>query len=151
MTFNIVQNSSPSNPQAARLTLSPSAFSIDNSGSKEVVATATAIDSNQNALVWYSDSASVTDGPPSATRAPSSFVIASANQTGTNGQVTGTVNIGADHSNRTVTVTATSGALTSTAAFQVTGSQFTQASPVPRGDCWDDGQQGAVRLVGCER
>lgn len=131
VTFNIVQNSSPSNPQAARLTLSLSAFSIDNSGSKEVVATATAIDSNQNALSGIPVQLSVTDGPPLASASPSSFVIASSNQTGSNGQVTGTVNIGADHSNRTVTVTATSGALTSTAAFQVTGSQFTQASPVP--------------------
>lgn len=131
VTFNIVQNSSPSNPQAARLTLSLSAFSIDNSGSKEVVATATAIDGNQNALSGIPVQLSVADGPPLLTTAPSSFVIASANQTGSNGQVTGTVNIGADHSNRTVTVTATSGALTSTAAFQVTGSQFTQASPVP--------------------
>ncbi|NCT83725.1 MAG: hypothetical protein GXC94_11300 [Comamonadaceae bacterium] len=131
VTFNIVQNSSPGNPQAARLTLSLSAFSVDNSGSKEVVATATAIDANQNALSGIPVQLSVTDGPPLAAAAPSSFVIASSNLTGANGQVSGTVNIGSDHSNRTVTVTATSGALTSTAAFQVTGSQFTQASPVP--------------------
>lgn len=131
VTFNIVQNSSPSNPQAARLTLSLSAFSIDNSGSKEVVAAVTAIDGNQNALSGIPIQLSVTDGPPLAAATPSSFVIASSNQTGANGQVTGTVNIGAEHSNRTVTVTATSGALTSTAAFQVTGSQFTQASPLP--------------------
>lgn len=131
VTFNIVQNSSPSNPQAARLTLSLSTFSIDNSGSKEVVATATAIDGNQNALSGIPIQLSVSDGPPLAAGSPSSFVIATSNQTGANGQVSGTVNIGGDHSNRTVTVIATSGALTSTAAFEVTGSQFIQASPVP--------------------
>lgn len=131
VTFNVVQSSSPTNPQAARLTLSLSAFSVSNSGSTEVTATAAAIDANQNALSGIPIQLSVTDGPPLAANNPSSFVIASSTQTGTNGQVTGTVNIGSDHSNRTVTVTATSGALTATAAFQVTGTQFTQASPVP--------------------
>lgn len=131
VTFNVVQNSSPTNPQAARLTLTLNAFSVDNSGSREVVATASAIDANQNALSGIPIQLSVTDGPPLSSTTPSSFVIASSTQTGTNGQVTGTINIGADHSNRTVTVTATSGSLTSTAAFQVTGTQFTQASPVP--------------------
>lgn len=131
VTFNVVQNSSPTNPQAARLTLNLSAFSVSNSGSTEVTATAAAIDANQNALSGIPIQLSVADGPPLAANTPSSFVIASSTQTGANGQVSGTVNIGSDHSNRTVTVTATSGALTATAAFQVTGTQFTQASPVP--------------------
>ncbi|MBV8037338.1 Ig-like domain-containing protein [Roseateles sp.] len=131
VTFNIVQNSTPGNPQAARLTLSLSAFSIDNSGSKVVVATATAIDSNQNALSGIPVQLSVTDGPPLAAATPSSFVIAGSSQTNASGQVSGTINIGSDHSNRQVMVTATSGALTSTAGFQVTGSQFTQATASP--------------------
>jgi len=131
VTFNVVQNSSPTNPQAARLTLSLNAFSVPNSGSTQVLATAAAIDANQNALSGIPIQLSVTDGQPLAANAPSSFVIANSSQTGANGQVTGTINIGSDHSNRTVTVTATSGALTATAAFQVTGTQFTQASPVP--------------------
>jgi hypothetical protein len=131
VTFNVVQNSSPTNPQAARLTLSLNAFSVPNSGSTEVVATAAAIDANQNALSGIPIQLSVADGPPLVANTPSSYVIAGSAQTGANGQVTGTVNIGADHSNRTVTVTATSGALTATAAFQVTGTQFTQATPVP--------------------
>ncbi len=131
VTFNVVQNSSPTNPQAARLTLNLNAFSVTNSGSAEVTATAAAIDANQNALSGIPIQLSVADGLPLATNAPSSFVIANATQTGANGQVSGTINIGSDHSNRTVTVTATSGALTATAAFQVTGTQFTQASPVP--------------------
>ena len=52
-------------------------------------------------------------------------------QTNATGQVTGTVSIGQDRSNRTVTVTATSGTLVRTAAFLVTGARFSQASPVP--------------------
>jgi len=131
VSFNVVQNPAPTTPQAARLTLTLNAFSVPNSGSTEVVATAAAIGSNQNALAGIPIQLSVTDGDPIAANSPSSFVIAGSTQTGSNGQVTGTVNIGADHSNRTVTVTATSGALTATAAFQVTGAQFTQASPVP--------------------
>ncbi len=131
VTFDIVQNSAPTTPQAARLTLSLSAFSVTNSGSTEVTATAAAIDSNQNAVAGVPIQLSVADGAPLVANAPSSFLIANATQTGANGQVSGTVNIGSNHSNRTVTVTAQSGGLTATAAFQVTGTQFTQASPVP--------------------
>lgn len=131
VTFNVVQVSTPSNPQAARLTLALSAFSVDNAGGKEVIATATAIDANQNALPGIPVQLSVTDGLPLTAATASSFVKAAGTQTNTNGQVTGTVNIGKDLSNRTVTVTATSGSLVATAAFQVNGTQFNQSSPIP--------------------
>lgn len=131
VSFDVVQNSSPADPKAARLTLSLNSFSIDNSGSRTVIATATAIDGNQNALKGIPVQLSVTDGPPLAAGSPSSFVIASSTQTNDSGQVVGTVNIGKDHSNRAVTVTATSGALSNTAVFQVTGTKFAQASPLP--------------------
>lgn len=123
VTFNVVQTSSPTNPQASDLTLTLSAFSIDNSGSKTVTATATAVDSNRNALQGIPVQLSVND--------PSAFIVTSATQTSASGQVSGTVGIGQDRSNRTVSVVATSGSLVRTVAFQVTGARFSQASPVP--------------------
>jgi hypothetical protein len=123
VTFNVVQNSSPTNPQASDLTLSLSASSLDNSGSKTVIATATAVDANRVALSGIPVQLSVSDA--------SAFLIAPSNQTSSSGQVTGTVGIGSDHSNRTITVTATSGTLVRTAAFQVYGATFSQAAAVP--------------------
>ena len=123
VTFNVVQNPSTSNPQASDLTLTLSTTNIDDSGSRTVTATATAVDQNRNALAGIPVQLSVTDA--------SAFVVASSGQTNTGGQVTGTVSIGQDRSNRTVTVTATSGTLVRTAAFLVTGANFSQASAVP--------------------
>ncbi|MFG6432352.1 hypothetical protein [Roseateles sp. LYH14W] len=123
VTFNVVQNSSPTNPQASDLTLTLSATNIDNSGSRTVVATATAVDVNRNALPGIPVQLTVSD--------TSAFIVAPSNQTNSNGQVTGTVSVGENRSNRTVTVIATSGTLSRTAAFQITGARFTQASPVP--------------------
>jgi hypothetical protein len=124
VTFSIVLSSSTPNPQASDLTLILSASNIDNSGSKTVVATATAVDQNRNALQGIPVQLSVLDASAFFAPAPSS-------QTNANGQVVGTVNIGADRSNRPVTVTATSGTLTRTVAFQVTGARISQASPLP--------------------
>lgn len=123
VTFNVVQNSSPTNPQANDLTLTLSAISIDNSGSRTVTATAAAVDANRNALQGIPVQLSVSD--------TSAFIVVGSNQTNANGEVTGTVNMGQDRSNRQVTVTASSGILTRTAAFQITGAHFTQSSAVP--------------------
>ncbi|WP_457389097.1 beta strand repeat-containing protein [Roseateles sp. P5_E1] len=123
VTFNVVQQSSTNNPQANDLTLTLSASNINNSGSATITATATAVDGNRNALLGIPVQLSVTD--------PSAFLIAPSSTTNASGQVTGTVNIGQDRSNRTITVVATSGNLTRTAAFQVIGANFSQASPVP--------------------
>lgn len=123
ITFNIVQNSTPSDPQADDLTLTLSATNIDNSGSRTVTATATAVDKNRNALSGIPVQLSVSDS--------SAFISGAGTQTNANGQVSGTVGIGQDRSNRTVTVVATSGTLSRTAAFQITGARFSQASPVP--------------------
>ena len=123
VSFNIVQNSSPTNPQANDLTLTLSSSNIDNSGSRTITATATAVDNNRNALAGIPVQLSVSDS--------SAYIVTSSTQTNSSGQVTGTVNIGQDRSNRTVTVVATSGTLTRTSAFQITGARFSQASPVP--------------------
>ncbi|MDR7269025.1 hypothetical protein J2X20_001654 [Pelomonas saccharophila] len=123
VTFNIVQNSSPNNPQANDLSLTLSASNINNGGSATITATATAVDGNRNALQGIPVQLSVTDA--------SAYMIAPSSTTNSSGQVTGTVSIGQDRSNRTITVVATSGTLTRTAAFQVIGASFSQASPVP--------------------
>ncbi|MFT7723125.1 MAG: hypothetical protein QM788_09880 [Roseateles sp.] len=124
VTFTVVQASTTTNPQANDLTLTLSASSIDNSGSKTVTATATAVDAYRNALAGIPVQLSVTDG--SAFIAPSG-----GNQTNASGQVSGVVSIGQDRLDRTVTVVATSGTLTRTAAFQITGTKFATANPVP--------------------
>jgi len=122
VTLNVVQDSAPANPQANDLSLTLSTINIDNSGSKTVTATVTAVDVNRNAL----------QGIPVQLSVDASAVIAvTGTQTNAAGQVQGTVGIGSDKSNRTITVTATSGTLVRTAAFEVTGTKFTQASPVP--------------------
>lgn len=123
VTFNVVQQPSSNNPQANDLTLTLSGSSVTNSGSSTITATATAVDANRNALQGIPVQLSVTDA--------SAFIISPSSTTNASGQVTGTVNIGQDRSNRTITVVATSGTLTRTAAFQVIGANFSQASPVP--------------------
>ncbi|RTL19827.1 MAG: hypothetical protein EKK52_11710 [Burkholderiales bacterium] len=123
VSFNILQNSSPTNPVANDLTLELSSLSIDNSGSKTVVAKATAVDANRVSLPGITVQLAVSDTTGS--------IAVPSNQTDANGQVKGTISIGQDRTNRTVTVTATSGTLVRTAAFQVTGAKFTQATPLP--------------------
>lgn len=115
--------SSGASAVASDLTLTLSAPSIDNSGSKTVTATVTAVDANRNVLSGIPVQLSVSD--------TTAFVATSATQTNASGQVTGTVSIGQDRTNRTVTVKATSGVLEKTAAFEITGTKFTQASAVP--------------------
>lgn len=123
VTFNIVKDATPTERVATDLTLTLSTNSINNSGTPTVTARATAVGPDRNALEGIPVQLSVTD--------PSAFVIAPTSQTNANGQVTGTIDIGRDRSNRTITVTATSGTLTRTAAFEVTGTQFAQATAVP--------------------
>lgn len=123
VTFNVVQDAAPTERVASDLTLTLSSNSINNSGTPTVTVTATAVGPNRVALEGIPVQLSVTD--------TSAFVIAPSNQTNASGQVTGTVGIGQDRSDRTITVTATSGTLTRTAAFEVTGTRFAQATAVP--------------------
>ncbi|HWH80605.1 MAG TPA: hypothetical protein VNU71_00045 [Burkholderiaceae bacterium] len=100
---------------ATDLSLSLSANSVDNSGSKTVLATVTAVDASRNALPAVPVTFSVDNN---AVAQASGTVTAAA------GTVTATVSIGADRTNRIITVTATSGSLVRTASFQVTGAQL---------------------------
>ena len=115
VSFNVVQSVATSTPQAADLSISPDVSSVSNSGSAVVTITAVAVDSKRNAL----------SGIPIQLSVDSNAIIAvSGSQTDTAGKVTGVVNIGSDHSNRTITVTATSGTLTKTTAFRVNGASM---------------------------
>lgn len=101
---------------AANLTLQLDTASIQNTGVATVKATATATAAGGQALAGIPISFSVDNG--------ASFTQSSATTT-TDGTSVATVSTGADPSNRLITVTATSGALTASATFAVSGSSLT--------------------------
>jgi hypothetical protein len=101
---------------AANLTLQLDTASIQNTGAATVKATATATTSSGQALTGIPISFSVDNGATFTQSSPT---------TSASGTVVATVSIGADPSNRIITVTATSGTLTATSLFAVTGSTLT--------------------------
>ncbi|MBV8501643.1 MAG: hypothetical protein JO006_07995, partial [Paucibacter sp.] len=122
VSFSVVQAPPASTtPQAADLTLSLDASTVNNSGSVAVNATAIAVDANRNALAGI---------PVQFAVDSNAVIVPGGTQTDSNGKVPGAVTIGSDHSNRTITVTATSGTLVRTAAFRVVGAAL-QATAVP--------------------
>lgn len=111
----------PGTPVAADISLTLSSPTVNNSGTETVVATVTAVDANRNTVTGIPVTIRVDNG---------ATVQVSGTSTSAAGIVTGTVGIGADRTNRTVTVTATSGALTRQLAVQVVGTRVT-ATAVP--------------------
>jgi hypothetical protein len=106
---------------ASNLTLQLSTSSIVNSGAKTVTATATATTAAGEALAGIPVTFSVDSN--------ATFTQSSAT-TGSDGTSTAVVSIGADPSNRIITITATSGTLTTSAPFAVTGATLNgTASP----------------------
>ena len=108
---------SPFNPNpnttVSNLVLQLDKSSVGNSGSDGVVVTVTATDQNNNV---------VSAAPVSVAADSNAVVVAGSPTTDTTGKVTANVVVGtADRSNRTVTVTATSGSVVRTATFQVIG------------------------------
>ena len=101
---------------ASNLTLVLDTASIQNTGAATVKATATATTSAGQALTGIPVSFAVDNG---ATFTQSSSTTAA------DGTSVATVSIGADPSNRLITVTATSGSLTAAGTFAVTGSVLT--------------------------
>jgi hypothetical protein len=99
-----------STPSAADLVFVLSATTVANSGTETVVATATAIDANRNTVAGVPVTISVNN---------EGVVTPSGSATGAAGTLTGTVGIGSNRTNRSLTVTATSGSLTRTAVLQV--------------------------------
>jgi len=95
---------------AADLVLVLSAPTIANNGTETVVATVTAVDANRSAVA----------NVPVAVRVDNGGVATpSGTKTGASGTLAATVGIGSDNSVRTITVTATSGSITRTAALRV--------------------------------
>jgi hypothetical protein len=109
-------------PLAADLALTLSGRRIMNGTSDTVTAVATAVDANRNVLAGIPVTLSVDAG---------AILLPSGPATDVNGVVTGIVSIGADRSNRYVTVTARSGSLVQQARFLVDGARlFASASPL---------------------
>ncbi len=108
-------------PTASDLSIALSAASLSNDGSSNVTATVTAVDANRNALGSIPVTVSVNNGAVATVSGPA---------TDAQGVVTAQVGIGADRSNRSITVTAASGSLARTATFQIVGASLT-ATPLP--------------------
>jgi hypothetical protein len=124
-------------PTAADLSLVLSAPKLNNGGTQTITATATAVDVNRNALA----------GIPVTIRVDASAVATvSGPTTNAQGQVTASVGVGADRSNRVVTVTATSGVLTRSASFTVEGADL-RASFAPRVNSGSVGNRIEYTLV----
>jgi hypothetical protein len=102
-------------PTAADLSVVLSRTSVNNSGSETVTATVTAVDASRNALA---------DIPVAFSVDNSAVATVSGTATDSSGQVIATIQIGADKTNRIITVTATSGSIAKTAAFTVTGAKL---------------------------
>ena len=109
--------STPTTPTVANLVLTLDSPQLINNGSNSVGVTVTATDATNN----------VVSGAPVVIAADSqAVVIAAGSSTDTSGKVTASVFAGSENrSNRTVTVTATSGSLVKTATFDVTGNKVT--------------------------
>ena len=106
---------------ATKLVLALSTTNISNTGVATVTATATTT----------SDGGQVVAAVPVSFSVDNNAVFSvNGDKTDAGGTVAATISTGADKSNRVVTVTAVSGALTTTAAFAVSGAKLT-ATPVP--------------------
>lgn len=90
--------------------------SVVNSGSDTVTVTATAVDASRNAVPNIPIRFSANSG---------GVVVPAGTATDDSGQLTATVGIGADKTNRAVTVTVSSGSLVRTVSFLVTGGKLT--------------------------
>lgn len=100
----------PTTPTASDLVLTLSSASLPNDGTGTAVVTVYAVDGNRNTLA---------DVPVAISVNSNALVSASATKTDASGVVTGSVRIGSDQSNRTITVTAVSGSITKTAQVAV--------------------------------
>lgn len=125
-------------PKAADLTLLLDKLNIGNSGSEVVTATVTAVNAQRNTI----------PGIPIEIKVDNNATVQVANSlTDANGQVTAKVQIGADKSNRLITVTATSESLVRTATFQVTGTNVLATASPASPDAGSTGNRIEYRVV----
>jgi hypothetical protein len=93
-----------------------SGTTLANTGNGTIEVAATALDANRNALAGVPVTLSVDNG---------AILSTAGTVTGADGKIVGSVGIGADRSNRTITVTARSGSIERTASFAVVDSSGT--------------------------
>jgi len=122
-------------PKASDLTMTLSKNTVGNAGSEPVDVVVTAVDTLRNAVPGIKVTFSVDSN---AVLVPGNLV------TDANGVAKASVLVGADRSNRTVTVTATSDALVRRASFKVTGAKL-QAQLLPA--TLRNGDVGAVEYT----
>lgn len=121
VSFDVVDTPIGADPVASDLNLVLSKSSVGNSGSESVAVTVTAVDANRNAVPGI-EVVFVVD---------SNAVLTAGNKiTDAAGKAVATVDIGADRSNRLVTVVAKSKTITRLAAFNVVGAKL-QAQLAP--------------------
>ncbi|HEY9106067.1 MAG TPA: Ig-like domain-containing protein [Roseateles sp.] len=114
VSFDVIDSSSV-NPVASDLTISLDKATVGNSGSDVVAVTATAVDSSRNAVKDIDVTFSVDQN---------AVLVVGNGKTDANGVAKASVTIGADRSNRLVTVTAKSGTFMRQASFRVTGAKL---------------------------
>ena len=123
-------------PTATNLVLQLDRTSVGNSGSESVAVTVTATDASNNV---------VSAAPVTVSADANTVVIAGSATTDTSGKLTANVLVGTENrSNRTVTVTVTSGSVVRTATFEVIGAKI--ASTVI-GSPFAPGAAGQVNYV----
>jgi hypothetical protein len=135
--LKVVDAPATANPTAADLSIALSTSSLINGGTSTVAATITAVDSKRNALPGIPISVSVDNN---------AIAIVSGPITNAQGVVVANVGIGADRSNRSITITATSGTVTKSATISVIGALLT-ASYSPQVDAGSANNQIEYRLV----
>jgi len=136
-TIQVVNTPAVQTPTASDLSIALSAPSLTNGGSGTVTATVTAVDVNRNALAGIPVSISVDNN---------AVATVSGTTTNPSGVVTANVGIGSDRSNRSITVTASSGTLTRSATFAVVGATLS-ASFSPNVTASSTNNQIEYRLV----
>lgn len=114
ISFDVVDSNAVT-PLASDLSISLNKATIGNSGSDTVDVVVTAVDSKRNAVSGIDVSFSVDSN---------AVLVVGNSKTGVDGTAKASVTIGADRSNRQVTVTAKSGTFTRQASFRVTGAKL---------------------------
>lgn len=114
VSFDVVDSTAVI-PVANDLTIALDKATVGNSGSDAVAVTVTAVDSSRNAVSGIDVTFSVDSN---------AVLVVGNSKTDASGAAKASVTIGADRSNRTVTVTAKSGTFTRQASFKVTGAKL---------------------------
>jgi hypothetical protein len=114
VSFDVVDSAAVT-PTAADMTIALDKATIGNGGSDQVAVTVTAVDAGRNAVAGIDVTFSVD---------ANAVLVVGNSKTAADGTAKASVTIGADRSNRQITVTAKSGTFTRQASFRVTGAKL---------------------------